>query len=39
MEKYSALLDDRFDDFVISENCLEKQDNKGIEGTQLKNLF
>ena len=32
---YTALWDDSFDDYIVSGNCQEKQNNKGIEDTNL----
>ena len=38
MDDYSAFSDDLFDDFIVGWNCLEKQNSKDIEGTNLKIL-
>ena len=39
MDDYTALSDSSFDDFIVSGNCQEKQNNKDTEGTNLKILF
>ena len=39
MDDYTALSDNSFQDFIGSGNCQEKQNNKDIEGTNLKILF
>ena len=33
MDDYTGLLDDSFNDFIISGNCQEKLNSKDIEGT------
>ena len=38
MVDYTVLLDDSFDDFIVSANCQEKQNSKDVEGTNLKIL-
>ena len=39
MDDYTAILGDSFDNFIVSGNCQEKQNNRDIEGTNLKILF
>ena len=39
MDDYTSLSDNSFDDFIVSGNCQEKQNNKDIDGTNLKILF
>ena len=39
MNECTALSGDSFDDFIVSGNCQEKQNNKGIEVTNLRIIF